>query len=70
MDVGLELFYEAFHELSSCRQIGLGLGPIPYTAIVEYCDRNEMDVDHTVEIIRRMDGALLDHCRESSKSGR
>jgi len=68
--VGLEIFYEAFHELSSCRQIGLGIGPLPFTAIVDYCDRFEMDEAQTIEILRRMDDLFLEHCRESVKAGR
>lgn len=29
----------AFMELSTCRAIGMIVGPIPFTAIASYCDR-------------------------------
>ena len=34
---GLALYYNAFHDLSSCRTLGMTLGPIPWTAINDYC---------------------------------
>lgn len=33
--VGLELFYEAFHALDTCRVMD---GPIPWTSVEEYCN--------------------------------
>ena len=32
----------AFGELSTCRQVGMGVGPIPLTAIQHYADRHEL----------------------------
>lgn len=39
---GLDLFYNAFTALSTCRQQGWSEGDIPWTAISEYCDRNSL----------------------------
>lgn len=33
------LFIRAFFALSTCRAVGMGAGPIPWTAITEYADR-------------------------------
>lgn len=41
--VGLELFYNGFQELTTCRQLGMSLGPIPWTAIDQYCVRYDID---------------------------
>lgn len=34
--MGLEFYYMAFMELCSCRAIGMGEGPIPWIAMVQY----------------------------------
>ena len=36
--VGFEWLWEAFIELSTCRQIGMALGKIPWTAMREYVE--------------------------------
>lgn len=35
---GLDWFVAAFHELSTCRSVGMGEGPIPWTAVQKYCE--------------------------------
>lgn len=42
LSIGLGLYYNAFQDLSTCRSIGMSLGPIPWTAMNDYC--------HTYEI--------------------
>ena len=39
LGLGLELFYNAFNDLTPCRAIGFGEGPIPWLAIDDYCRR-------------------------------
>lgn len=39
LELGLDLFYTAFHDLSSCRTLGFGEGPIPWLAVDDYCRR-------------------------------
>ena len=59
---GLVLYYEAFWELSSDRQSGFGIGPIPYTSIMMYCRDWDMDDDMTVTfraLIRKMDAHFI-----------
>lgn len=39
LQLGLELFYIAFMDLSTCRSVGSILpGPIPWSAIQSYCE--------------------------------
>ncbi len=53
---------DAFPELSTCRQVGMGSGPIPWTAIDQYAARHQIfgaSYDLFVYLIRRMDDAFL-----------
>jgi hypothetical protein len=63
--VGLELFYLAFVELSSCRYIGNAEGPIPWVSIVEYCNEYEIfdreQRDDMFYFIATMDATYLKH---------
>lgn len=62
--MGFEFYNDAFHELSTARQIGLGVGSIPFTAIVEYFriygTQTEEDLDEFLYVIRRMDNTFLE----------
>ena len=54
-------YFECFKELSTCRNIGMGLGPIPFTAIVEYSKIYQIeDFDEFLYLIRRMDDKFLE----------
>lgn len=68
---GLELFYEAFNELSSCRSIGMGIGPIPWTATNVWADHKELQGEQREYLfyhIRAMDNAYLeDHAKDMKK---
>lgn len=58
---GFEFFYDAFRELSTSRSNGLGVGPIPFTAIVEYFRIYELqDFEEFSYVIRRMDNVYLE----------
>jgi hypothetical protein len=37
VEIGLGLFLNAFYDLDSCRPVGWEEGPIPWTAMAEYC---------------------------------
>jgi hypothetical protein len=67
---GFEYYLEAFKELNSTRPIGMGVGAIPFTAILEYfkiypCD----EFEEFNYIIRRMDEAFLKQQSDKSNSG-
>lgn len=54
---------EAFFELGTDRQVGMGVGPIPSASIDRYVDRHGFSVDEEEEfryLIRRLDGVYLD----------
>jgi len=59
-------------ELSTARQSGMGIGPIPFTAIVEYFKIYELeDFDEFAYIIRRLDNVFMDlsSAEPADKSG-
>lgn len=63
---GLELFYTAFVDLTTCRG-GMGDGPIPWTAIQEYCDHIEVYGGQRARLhacVRAMDITFLEHHRK------
>lgn len=69
---GLDFYVDAFLELSTSRQIGMSVGPIPFTAIAEYYrvynlgDGGE-DFFEFVSQIRRLDSVYLELREEHSK---
>jgi hypothetical protein len=67
---GLELFYTAFMDLTTCRPLGMSEGPIPWTAIAEYCDRYDIADEQREDLfyfLREMDTAYLKARVEQSK---
>ena len=53
-------YIDAFRELNSCRDYGMGLGPIPFTAIAEYAKIYEVeDFDEFLYLIRVMDNQFI-----------
>jgi hypothetical protein len=62
LTLGLELFYNAFLELTSCRSNGMGIGPISWLAMMEFCDRFEIYNDQRedfVYYVRQLDEVYL-----------
>jgi len=59
-----EFFLRSFWKLSTCRALGFGsVGPIPWTAVVEFADRKclERDVAELFEdVIGRLDNDYRD----------
>lgn len=68
-DVGPFGYYlEAFFELSTSRINGMGMGPIPFQAIIEYCRVYGIeDYESFRSIIRRMDNKFLKLSAEEDK---
>ena len=67
---GLDIFVQAFGDLNTCRQTGMGVGPIPWTAIQEYCDLIDGSDDFKRDLhyhIRRLDHAFLAWCNDRNK---
>lgn len=61
LQLGLDVFYEAYMDLSSCRS-GMGDGPIPWTVVMDYAQLQHMDEEMARELwfyITQMDEAWL-----------
>jgi hypothetical protein len=59
----------AFRELGTCRQLGMGVGPIPFTAIVHYSTLYDVDdFEEFLFLIRQMDNCFLDLESKRQKS--
>lgn len=68
---GLELYFMAFLDLTTCRNQGMGDGPIPWTAIKDwamYYGLNELQTDDLFYMIREMDAAYLDYRAKQQKN--
>ena len=68
---GLWVYSHAFRELSTCRQIGFGHGPIPWLAIRAWCVDWGFDGDeyeYFVAMIRAMDNAFLEYVNKKKES--
>lgn len=63
LEMGLELFYGAFFDLTSCRSLGMGLGPIPWTAVNQYARAYGYSEEQEEDLqfyISRMDHAYME----------
>lgn len=63
LNLGSELYYTGFLELTSCRQLGMGIGPIPLLSILEYCIIRGIDGEQGEDFlwfIQRLDAKYLD----------
>lgn len=59
---GDEFYIKAFFDLSSCREVGMGIGPIPWRDILTYAiffGLEEDLIDPFIQIIREMDSGYL-----------
>lgn len=54
LDVGLDMYYQAFADLSSCRPIGFGEGRIPWTAVEQYADSLGLQGDQREDLHHHM----------------
>lgn len=60
---GDEFYLKAFYDLSSCRDIGMSLGPIPWRDILTYAIYSKLDddlIEPFIQIIREMDSGFLE----------
>ena len=61
---GLEWLWVAYSELGTCRVNGMSLGSIPWTAIVSYVDRYQLNEYEELSInrcIHVLDDVLIKH---------
>lgn len=71
LDDGSRIMARAYSELSTCRSGGFSVGPIPWMAMVHWCEyhRLEPDVaDHLIAVIREVDAVTLRRERSKAKN--
>lgn len=65
VEFGLMLYWNGFLALSSCRSAAYGTeGPIPWTAMRDYCNEHELDEEQRSlfhDCVAAMDKVYLDH---------
>lgn len=62
--LGLELYLDAFLDLSSCRDIGMAEGPIPWSSMADYCRAYELEGEQRDNLfyhVRALDVVYLRH---------
>lgn len=59
----LDFEWRAFHEVSRDRQIGFGLGPIPWTTVDRYAERHLIDDPDSFERFSKLIFAMDDAYR-------
>ena len=63
LELGLDFYFTAFTELTTCRPVGMGEGMIPWTAIKEWGVFNKLDEEEFYDfkyLISAMDSAYID----------
>lgn len=63
-------YLQAFYDLSTCRNIGQILGPIPWNIIVQYAEYSGLEIDMTdlfIRVMRSLDLAYLEWCNADAK---
>ena len=67
---GLEMYWKAFTDLMADRELGMGEGPIRWTAISDWAARrgiNGDDFERLVFLLREMDSVYMEHRNRQSK---
>jgi len=57
-------------DLTTCRQIGMSAGPIPWTAVQQYAETDRLDDEETRmlhAVIRHMDNAWMGYHQDKQK---
>ncbi len=70
---GEDFYLQAFWSLSTERQMGMAMGPIPQSAIIAYGLRAELDSDTMglfEAVIRSLDAAYIDWALQEQKKAR
>jgi hypothetical protein len=69
LELGLELFFSAFWDLTTCRPSGWSVQPIPWSAIIEWGQMHELDyeeMDDLLFYVREMDSEFIDYVAEQN----
>ena len=61
VDGGTRFLASAYSELATERRSGMGMGPIPWSSMIDWCRYHGLDrdvSDHLVHVIARVDGII------------
>ena len=64
LQLGLDLYFDAFFDLSTCRPIGMGMGPIPWSVIRDYAETFRLSEEQTDDLsyyVRVLDVEYMKH---------
>jgi len=64
LTLGLQIYVDAWLDLNTCRNSGMNSGPIPWLAIHEWANINELDLEQRERLhsyIPAMDGAYFQY---------
>lgn len=67
--LGQVFYFGAFLELNTDRYVGMELGPIPWSSIMEYADRLGLDDEEREDLfhhVRALDDVLMEHRRKKT----
>lgn len=67
------MYLTAFHELSTCRQVGMAPGMIPWTAIDQWATTHGYDPEQRETlryVVRKMDEVYLKHLESKREADR
>lgn len=71
LTLGLQLYMDAWYDLSTCRSSGMSAGPIPWLAIYEWATLHELDEDQRELLhayIPAMDATYFEHLRHKQET--
>lgn len=73
LETGLQLFLQAFFDLDSERSHGMGVTSIPFSKIMDYAERFNLDEEDTEDMIffvRQMDSDHTNRIAKKAKNGK
>lgn len=56
----------AYADLSTMRQVGMGIGPVPWLAMVQWCEYHRVEHEaakHMIRVLRAVDAETLRRAR-------
>ena len=68
--IGYRWLWEAYNELDSCRQSGMGVGRIPWTAVQQYSEVNQFNEEETWmlhAVVHHLDSKFIEHHEQKAK---
>lgn len=70
LELGLDLYLSAFFELEGDRQIGMGIGPIPWSVVNQYAKAYHFDEEQSTKLhryVKALDAVYLNHVNKDAK---